>query len=164
MSKNRLVIWSLLLSSTAAASAVATTLLAQSGGEAILPRPAVDPRDFRVQPPGQVKLEEVAGVPPAALLTERGRALATELQRLRKALAVMGAKHPLLDSTREAIVKIEQELAAWDSGDPQTAIALDVTLADGTAILNNRDLQSLIIQLTQRVAELETRIARLEAK
>lgn len=100
-------------------------------------------------------------VPEAALLTERGQELAQRLRYLRRSESNMGDRHPSLPSVREEIKQVIQQLQAWA---PLTPEASGDKGAQGRPSLqmNDRDLRQLVIQMANRIEQLEARVKKLE--
>ena len=101
-------------------------------------------------------------IPEAALLTEEGRQLVGELQRLRRAEASMGSKHPLLGRTREDIAAVKKKLAAWSPKAPKAAGGQP--LAEALPAMNATALRQLILRMSVRIEMLERRVESLERK
>ncbi|TWT56253.1 hypothetical protein CA85_44350 [Allorhodopirellula solitaria] len=114
------------------------------------------------------------GVPPAALLTDRGRALAENLRNLRRTRANLGSKHPTLPVIEKAISETEQQLRAWLPGDPveenpfesrdapPTAKPPAAESSAANAGMNDTDLSQLVLRLHVRIEKLENRVRKLE--
>ena len=110
-------------------------------------------------------------VPDAALLTNRGTELAARLKSLRYAESTLGAKHPSMESVREQIVSIKQELKAWTPVSIETESDQEADEEDDAeektretlATMNNSDLRQLVIRLSVDVTDLRQRIGELEA-
>lgn len=102
-------------------------------------------------------------VPQAALLTERGRQLAQELQMLRRSRAAMGSKHPTLPLVNEKIAAIEEQLEAWEPAYGETPDnPFDAEKA--APKMNEYDLRQVVIRLSKRVEQLERRVTELERR
>ena len=110
-------------------------------------------------------------VPDAALLTNRGTELAARLKSLRYAESTLGAKHPSMESVREQIVSIKQELKAWMPVSTEIVSDQEADEEDDAeektretlATMNNSDLRQLVIRLSFDVTDLRQRIGELEA-
>ncbi len=115
-----------------------------------------------------------AGIPSAALLTDRGRALVENLRNLRRTRANLGPKHPTLPVIEKAISETEQQLRAWLPEDPaeenpfknldsppqRSRRATRNDTAD--SVMNDTDLRQLVLRLHARIEALEARVETLE--
>ncbi len=114
------------------------------------------------------------GIPPAALLTDRGRELADSLKNLRRTRANLGPKHPTLPVIEQAISDTEKQLQAWlpngtENENPfktrdaaPRESSLDVGRNSSPAGMNSTDLRQLVLRLHERVEALEARVQALE--
>ncbi|TWU54509.1 hypothetical protein Poly51_32280 [Rubripirellula tenax] len=105
-------------------------------------------------------------VPPAALLTERGRQLAEELGHLERSKASMGARHPSRAAIDAQMESIRRELKAWASAPEMTAETDENPFAERDAApqMNGVDLRQLVLILTERVERLERKVTALERR
>lgn len=102
-------------------------------------------------------------VPKAALLTERGAELAERLKWLRRSEDSMGKSHPSLPEVRQQIDAIREQLKAWaPAPEPNTYEAFDPKRK--IPKMNDEDIRQMLIELTEQVADLKTRVARLERR
>lgn len=113
-------------------------------------------------------------IPPAALLTDRGRELAENLRNLRRTRANLGGKHPTLPVVERAIAETERQLRAWlpseegsdnpfknlDSS-PQRSSSAARNESEKSAI-NETDLRQLVLRLHAKIEQLEERVRLLE--
>jgi uncharacterized membrane protein YdfJ with MMPL/SSD domain len=126
---------------------------------------------------GESETAEV--VPRAALLTERGRQLSSELRILLESRKSLGEKHPSMPIIKQKIEAIKEQLRAWEPamGAPapnpfqaradDSATAKSRTADSATANrpqMNEYDLRQVVIRLTKRVAALEKRVSDLESQ
>lgn len=115
-------------------------------------------------------------VPPAALLTDRGRELAESLRNLRRTRDNLGEKHPTLPVIKRAIAETEKQLKAWlpiESGSDNPFNSRDSKPQQSTqdtvdglenSEMNNKDLRQLVLSLHAKVEQLEERIRLLEKR
>lgn len=128
---------------------IAFSLLPQSSAQT---KPQADPRYDK-------------SAPSAALLTERGRQLATELKMLKRSREAMGDRHPTLPVINKQIEAIEEQLKAWEPAFGGTeANPFRPDDAKQAPQVNEYDLRQMVIRLNARVEELEKRVAVLEKK
>ncbi len=102
----------------------------------------------------------VYDVPAAALLTERGQELAERLRQLRRIEATMGAKHPARGEVQGEIEAVIEQLNAWSPA--LRSLAGDQSLEDALPAMNEHDLRQLILRLSVKVEQLESRVSALE--
>lgn len=137
----------------------------------ISPATAQEVRNPDVPGPADQRLD--AGVPSAAFLTDRGRALVENLRNLRRTRANLGPKHPTLPVIDKAILETEQQLRAWlpdESAEENPFKKLDAppqrarpaTDATDNAAMNDTDLRQLVLRLHGQVEALEARVRTLE--
>lgn len=114
---------------------------------------------------------DMKGVPPSALLTDRGQGLANRLRNLRRSRDVMGPKHPSLDSVNKEIKAIEEQLQAWaPANEPPEANPFSPEAkqkaknAKARPRMNEVDLRQIVLKLNEKVLALEKRVAVLEAR
>ena len=118
---------------------------------------------------------DMEGVPSSAMLTERGRQLATELRNLRRSRNVMGPKHPSLPQVNQRIDALLEQLKAWapanekpekspfdKSANMANKNSTHQTPATAPPKMNTVDLHQLVIELSLRIEVLEKRIEQLE--
>ncbi|MEM8668597.1 MAG: hypothetical protein AAGG48_13845 [Planctomycetota bacterium] len=103
-------------------------------------------------------------LPPALLLTERGRALAEELKQLRRTEASLGGKHPLLPEVRARIAGVKEQIEAWSPRVQQFSPDRSKPLPDVLPEMNDQDLRQLILRMAAKIAQLERRIETLEER
>lgn len=116
-------------------------------------------------------------VPPAALLTEEGAALAERLRHLRRSESRMGPRHPALPEVRSQIEQIRQQLQAWGSPPnpfrvkPATDFPRDASLreappppldAGNILQMSDQELRQLVRGLVAEVRELRQRLDEIE--
>ena len=99
-------------------------------------------------------------VPAAALLTQRGQELAERLRQLRRIEATMGAKHPSRSEVQDEIEAVLEQLQAWSPAVRSTSTG--TSLPDALPAMNEHDLHQLILRLSTKVEQLESRVAALE--
>lgn len=112
----------------------------------------------RTQPGGKKPAAASEQIPPAALLTERGRQLADELRLLQRSRDSMGAKHPTLPLINKKIEAVLEQLQAWEPA-PNPFHA-----EESGPQMNEYDLRQVVIKLSKKVEELEKRVAKLESQ
>ena len=118
---------------------------------------------FRESPPERQSLPSAESeIPPALLLTERGRALAEELKQLRRSEASMGPRHPLLAQVRNQIASVKEQIAAWSPRAQQFSEDKSKSLPDALPEMNEQDLRQLILRMAGKIAQLEQRVELLE--
>jgi uncharacterized protein involved in exopolysaccharide biosynthesis len=101
-------------------------------------------------------------IPPALLLTERGRELAKELRQLRRSEASMGARHPLMPQVRKQIEAVKEQIAAWSPRVQQFSEDKSSSVADALAEMNEQDLRQLVLRMAGKLSQLEQRVESLE--
>ncbi len=99
------------------------------------------------------------GIPDAALESDRGRDLADQLRRLRRAQSTMGKNHPSLGTVREEIARVEKELQAWL---PKAEEGKSITGSNNE--MNPDELRQLILQMAVQIKRLESRVDALEKR
>ena len=106
-------------------------------------------------------------IPEAALLTERGSELVSRLKSLRYAESQMGSRHPSLESVRDEIASVKEQLQAWVPAvktKNEDAEKDDVeTAAKALADLSEDDLRQLVIRLSLDIHKLRNRVVELES-
>ncbi len=118
---------------------------------------------FREGPAGrQTSPLDENEIPPALLLTERGRALAKELRQLRRSEASMGERHPLMPQVRKQIEAVKEQIAAWSPRAQQFSDGRSPSLADALPEMNEQDLRQLILRMAGKLSQLEQRVQLLE--
>ncbi len=100
-------------------------------------------------------------IPPAALLTEHGADLAQRLKWLRRSEQRMGTKHPSIAEVHSQIESIQEQLKAWTPAPPKTSFAAN-DVKRTIPQMNDEDLRQLVLRLTDEIADLKQRIAKLE--
>jgi hypothetical protein len=99
-------------------------------------------------------------IPAAALLTQRGQELAERLRQLRRIEATMGARHPSRTEVQAEIKAVIEQLHAWSPS--LIAPSGEEPLADALPAMNQQDLNQLILRLSAKVNQLESRVEALE--
>ena len=105
---------------------------------------------------------EESEIPPALLLTERGRALAEELRQLRRSEETMGPRHPLLAQVRKQIASVKEQIAAWSPQAQQLSQDKATPLPDALPQMNDQEVRQLILRMAGKIAHLEQRVESLE--
>jgi hypothetical protein len=109
--------------------------------------------------PGQRQSNIGDGIPQAAMKSDRGRQLADQLQRLKRAEATLGKNHPSLGTVREEIKQIEEQLQEWlPKAEPTTPSGEP---AKGTS---QDELRRLVLRMAVQIQRLESRVDALEKK
>lgn len=102
-------------------------------------------------------------VPKAALMTKRGAELADRLKWLQRSEASMGRNHPLLPEVRAQIRGVREQLKAWaPAPEDNTFEAFD--LKRRMPQMNEEDLRQLVVELAEKVADLDDRVTKLERR
>ncbi|MEL6109957.1 MAG: hypothetical protein AAFU85_28430 [Planctomycetota bacterium] len=114
--------------------------------------------------PIERSLKNVPGVPPGALLTERGRELAFELKNLYRSKENMGARHPSLPTVEKRIKSVKELLKAFAPAENPFDRETKDKQTGSANTLNEFDLRQLVVQLSKRVEMLEKRVEELERK
>ncbi len=98
----------------------------------------------------------------AALATQAGQKLVSELQMLRNSEASMGKKHPTLPETKRRIKSVRRKLIALERDEDQKAQVEIETLARRLDEMSDSDLRLLVSQLIRDVRFLRERLIKLE--
>ncbi|MEM9825142.1 MAG: hypothetical protein AAF958_01065 [Planctomycetota bacterium] len=109
-------------------------------------------------PPGVASRAD-PDVPPSALLTDRGQALAQRLKQLRRSMETMGPRHPTLQDVKQELADVKEQLQAWASGADSSIGDAPITKAE----LNDQDVRQLLLRIVGKLNQLDRRVTRLEA-
>ncbi|NND98693.1 MAG: hypothetical protein HKN47_15335 [Pirellulaceae bacterium] len=106
-------------------------------------------------------------IPDAVLQTDRGTELAEQLRMLRYNESTLGSKHPAMETVREQIADIKDELDSLASDfrpEDGTTVTVDETTPRSLAQLSELDLRQLVLRLSTDVSTLRDRISELESE